>query len=85
MKGVTRIRNVRAIGLRNGDKGTWAPVGRFEDKVKMAWITRGWCTVENFVARHFSTVSKKGSFARSYPLSHAGVDRRTKGGNTDLP
>jgi len=43
MKGVTRIRNVRAIGLRNGAKGTWAPVGRFEDKVKMAWITRGWC------------------------------------------
>ena len=40
----------------------------------MAWITRGWCTVENFVARHFSTVSKKGSFARSYPLSRRRVD-----------
>ena len=46
-KGVTRIKNARVIGLRNGDKVTGTPVGWFEDKVKLAWITRGWSAVEN--------------------------------------
>jgi hypothetical protein len=92
MKGVTRTKNERAIGLRNGDKGTELLLGGSEDKVKLAWITRGgWCTAvhgRGLAARRFSTVSKRAVSPAPIPyptLSHAGVDRRTKGGNTDLP